>query len=170
MPTDDRYYFHIKRVGPEYQAAFSFKSLKTNKFLHCSNDGKVFLEEVNHPANEECKDRRTWFRCMWSSQIQQQDFWYESTSPGEGNSQDVQKQGSEDLAGGNSEDPGKEKCDGPGREESKDPEGEVNHEDLTADLKEGHHGESENGNLTVLSKNSSDLEGTENSDEKKTSE
>lgn len=112
-------------------------------------------------------DRQTWFKCIWSLQIQKQVTHYqkevdvtlaqiessterfldtedsgnrnsESMNSKEENSEDSQKENLEEQEEQNSEDPRKETYDGPGKESSRDPE-----EVTPKDLKEGHSVESE---------------------------
>ncbi|XP_078360768.1 uncharacterized protein LOC144645161 isoform X1 [Oculina patagonica] len=71
FPTDDKYFFHIKTIGPEYETFHTLQSLKTKEYLHCSNDGEVFMKEVKTPANGVPEDRQTWFKYMPSSQTQE---------------------------------------------------------------------------------------------------
>lgn len=72
FPTRDNYFFHIKNVGPEYETFHTIQSLKTKEYLHCSNDGEVFMKEVQTPADGKPEDRQTWFRYMQRSQTQEQ--------------------------------------------------------------------------------------------------
>lgn len=194
LPTDDKYYFRIERTGPELEAPFTFLSLKTNKYLACSNDGKV-------SANGAPGDRNTWFQYKPSSQTQEYVVQYQkmdvmfaqndsdiqcktvtvkvaedvedsgkdnSTSPKEENSEEEQKENLEVAEEGNSADPGKEECDDTGRGNSRDP-GEAT--PGSPFLKKERSGEPEKWNLEESSKrNCNDLAGTENSKEKSTSE
>ncbi|KAL9980293.1 hypothetical protein ACROYT_G008856 [Oculina patagonica] len=72
FPTGDNYFFHFKSVGTEYETFHTIQSLKTKEYLHCSNDGEVFMKEVKTPAIGEPEDRQTWFKYMQSSQRQEQ--------------------------------------------------------------------------------------------------
>ena len=194
LPTDDKYYFRIDRTGTEREAPFTFLSLKTNKYLACSNDGKV-------SANGAPEDRNTWFQYKPLSQTQEYIVQYQtmdvtfaqnesdilcktitaketfldaedsgkdnSTSPTEGNSEEEQKENLDVAEGKSTEEPGKEECDDASRENSRDP-GEVT---PGSPFLEKEHREPEKGNLEEPSKgNCNDLSGTENSKEKSTSE
>ncbi|KAL9980292.1 hypothetical protein ACROYT_G008855 [Oculina patagonica] len=75
FPSEDKYFFRIKAVGPEIETFHTFQSIKTMGYLHCGNDGKVFMKEAATDAKGVPEDRQTWFRFMRPKRtIQEQVF------------------------------------------------------------------------------------------------
>ncbi|KAJ7387516.1 hypothetical protein OS493_000847 [Desmophyllum pertusum] len=62
FPSEDKYFFRIKSIGPEIETFHTFKSLKTEEYLHCGNDGNLFMNVVKTFDNGKPTDRKTWFR------------------------------------------------------------------------------------------------------------
>lgn len=61
VPQNKKYFFHIERIGREFESPVTFKSLKTGEYLHCDKDGKAFMKKTATNNNGEPKDRQTWF-------------------------------------------------------------------------------------------------------------
>jgi len=64
FPTNVKYFFSIKSVGRIVSCPVTFKSLKTDEYLHCDKDGNAFMKEVTASDDHgQPKDRQTWFCC-----------------------------------------------------------------------------------------------------------
>jgi len=61
FPQNKKYFFYIERIGREFESPVTFKSLKTEEYLHCDEDGKAFMKKTTTNSNGEPKDRQTWF-------------------------------------------------------------------------------------------------------------
>ena len=73
-PSEDKYFFKIKRVGPERETFHTFQSLKTKGYLHCGNDGVVFVKMAKIAADGVPEDRQTWFKYLPSHKIRERVF------------------------------------------------------------------------------------------------
>lgn len=137
FPTDDKYFFVIKRIDA---IAFAIQSLKQKGwFLHCSELGKVSMVNETTGGNGAPRDLKTWFTFI-DSWVQSQkvsmtyvrndsgiesDFSEETTlddkdsgkddpcNAVEENSEEAQNKDAENPEVGNSEAPGEDNCNNP---------------------------------------------------------
>ena len=62
-PTENKFFFKIKAVNDEIDSPHTFQSKETNEYLHCGEDGSIFMSQVTRfEENGAPSDRKTWFR------------------------------------------------------------------------------------------------------------
>ncbi|KAJ7387518.1 hypothetical protein OS493_000849 [Desmophyllum pertusum] len=145
FPTTDKYFFHIKSVGPEVETFHTFKSLKTGEYLHCGDDGRAFMKERKPSVTQSLKidkledmvftENGSFIECetvMETFEDTEDSGKGNSKEPEQGTSEDSRvAKNSEDLEVGNSN---------PGKESSNDPRRGITEklvEVTPEDLKEG---------------------------------
>ncbi len=162
FPSEDKYFFRIKTVGREIETSHTFQSLKTMEYLHCEDDGTVFMKEATTNAEGVPEDRQTWFRFHkkpeWSVFQHNKEYILhvvnenriecetvtiretveDTADSGKGSSMEPQDGTTEDPDAGNAKDPGKGIRSDQGKGKCDDPEGTIHNS-----LKSGSHDESE---------------------------
>ena len=87
----------------------AFKSLYTDEYLCCDEDGKAVMEKVKTDSKRKPKDQRAWFCCQTPATVQtekEQDLVDGGTEDSEnGNSESLVEEQPDVLEEGNSKDP-----------------------------------------------------------------
>lgn len=158
-PSEDKYFFKMKTVGHEIETFHTFQSLKTKGYLHCGNDGVVFVKMAKIAADgvpEVPEDRQTWFRYLPSHKIRERVFQHtehilqvvnenciacetvteikktieDTEDSAKGTAMELEQGTTKELDARNIKDPGEGTCSEQGKRKSDDPQ-EMISENLT---------------------------------------